>query len=152
KMGITFIYRLQTETGATVPEIVKAYTLASHVFDTHELQKMIENLDFKLPMDDQYEMLSNVRHLISLTTRWFLHSAYLKENLANTIHAYTMRIKKLEPLIPELMGGVTKKYLESLVEKFLAVGLSKNSAQRIAVSRAIYTALNIIYVSIENKF
>lgn len=152
KMGITFIYRLQVETGATIAEIIRAYTLASHVFDTHELQKMVENLDFKLPMDEQYEMLMNIRHLISLTTRWFLHSVYLREDLSQTIYCYTTRVKKLEEIIPELMGGATKKYLTSLTEKFVSLGISKTIARRIAVSRAIYTSLNIIYVAIENKF
>ena len=36
-MGITFVYRLQMETGATIPEIVRAYTVAVQVFDPRVL-------------------------------------------------------------------------------------------------------------------
>src|SRR5579872_1622368 len=40
-VGITFIYRLQTETGATVPEIVRAYTVAANAYESEKLQQLI---------------------------------------------------------------------------------------------------------------
>lgn len=152
EMGITFVYRLQMETGATVEEIVRAHAVASHIFETQEIQKLIESLDFKIPMADQYEMLYNIRNLINLATRWFLHSHHLKEDLQKTINHYSKRIKSLEDLIPNLMAGFTKQYLESLTETFLKSGLPLEIARRIATYRAIYTALNIIDVATQHNF
>jgi len=152
EMGITFVYRLQIETGATVEEIIRAHAVSSRIFGTSELQKTIEALNFKIPMVDQYEMLFNIRHLINLSTRWFLHGNHLKGDLAKLISHYSCHIKTLAELIPTLMSGLTKRYLTELTERFLKVGLPIHTARRIATFRAIYTSLNIIDVATINKF
>lgn len=152
EMGITFVYRIHLETGASVEEIIRAHAIASRVFGTHELQKMVESLDFKIPMNQQYEMLFNIRKLINISTRWFLLSPYLKDDLKKTIDYYSSAVKALEDPISLLMAGFTKEYLESLTEQFAKVGLSKELAGRIATFRAMYTALNIIEVANKNNF
>lgn len=152
EMGITYVYRLQMETGATVEDIVRAYTVASRIYGTQELQRLIHSLDFKLAMNDQYDMLYNIRQLINLSTRWFLHSNHLRGDLEKVIEHYAVRIKALESLIPTLMGGYTRKYLESISDKFTKAGLSTEVARRIATHRAIYTSLNIIEVATKNDY
>src|SRR3990167_1713752 len=151
-MGITFVYRIQIETGASIPEIIIAYTVASHIFATESLQTLIASLDFKISMAEQYEMLFNIRNLISLSSRWFLQTPYLKKDLQNLIEHFAVHVKTLETAIPDLMGGLTKQYLASLTEKFLKASLSKEAARRIAAFRAIYTALNIIDVATQHQF
>jgi glutamate dehydrogenase len=151
EMGITFVYRIQAETGAPVEEIIRAYTLASSIFETPQLQQLVVSLDFKVDSNEQYAMLYNIRHLINLATRWFLHSRYLKQHLQSVIDHFRPRVKTLEPLIPSLMGGATKDYLHALTQQFTKDGLPKEAAQRIATFRAIYTALNIIEVATSYK-
>ncbi len=151
-MGITFVYRLQMETGANIEDIIRAYIVSSRAFGMIELQKVIEGLSFKIPFHEQYDMLYNLRYLINLASRWFLHGRHLKENLETLIDHYSPRIKALEKMIPDLMSGMTKQYLESLADKFFSVGLSKEMAYQIATYRAIYTTLNIIEVSTKNNF
>ena len=152
RMGFTFVYRLQMETGATIAEIVKAYTVSAHIFNAFELQKLIESLDYKVPLAEQYDMLYSVRQLINLSTRWFLHGTHLQGNLANLISHYAERIKILEVLTPNLMSGATKKYLTDLKLRFIEAGVPAKVAQHIATYRAIYTSLNIIEVSTRHKF
>lgn len=152
EMGITFVYRLQIETGANVEEVVRAHAIASRIFQTTELEQTIKSLDFKIPMNEQYEMLFNIRNLINLSTRWFLHKDHTARDIENEITHYASRISILENLIPDLMAGYTKQYLESIIEKFMKAGLPTEVARRIATYRAIYTSLNIIQVATENKF
>ena len=114
EMGITFVYRLQMETSATVPEIIRAHTVASHIFGSNELQILIESLDFKISMPEQYEMLYNIRNLINISTRWFLQGDRVDGDLYLLIEQYSVRVKELEDLTPLLMGGFTKNYLEKL--------------------------------------
>ena len=152
QMGITYAYRLQVETGSTIPEITRAYVVASSIFGSEKVQSEIEALDFKIPLTTQYDMLYSIRHLVNLSSRWFLHSNYLKQDLESLIHHFSERIKKLESLIPTLMGGRTKNYLESLVSQFTQTGLPQDLATRIATYRAIYTSLNIIDVATKNRF
>jgi glutamate dehydrogenase len=152
QMGFTYVYRIHVETGASVDEIIRAFATSSHIFDISGVQKSIEALDFKIPMNEQYEMLYHIRNLLNLSTRWFLHNSYAKNDLKTTIEKYVTPIKILEKLIPNLMVGHTKQYLQSLTEKFLQVGLPKELAKHIATYRGMYTALNIVDVATKNKF
>ena len=152
QMGMTFVYRLQTESGAAVADIIRAFTIAANIFDAFSLRRLIESLDYKIPMSTQYEMLFNIRHLINLAARWFLHSHYLHQPLEHTIKHFAPRVKQLETVIPAMMTGLTKKYLRTLIEQFLQAGLSSTIAQRIATYRAMYTALNVIDIASQHKF
>src|SRR3990167_8393201 len=152
EMGITFIYRMQTETGASIHEIIKAYFVSSHIFDSAAIRQVIESLDFKISAKDQFDMLFNVRNLISLSTRWFLRSSHMKGDLTRLIAHYSKRLMILEKRLPQLMGGKTKDYLTNLVTQFVHAGLPKHSARRIATFRAIYANLNIISVATDHQF
>lgn len=151
-MGITFMYRMLTETGLTIPDIARAYTIAANVYQTDALQKLIDSLQDKVSVQTQYELLHHVRQLLNLATRWFLHNKRLDGGIAKNITHYGQSISKLEKLVPKLMGGVTKEYLEKIINQFVSIGIEKNMAQKIAVTRALYTALNIIEVATQNKF
>jgi len=147
EMGITFMYRLQIETGASIENIAKAYTIASHIFNTRELHKTIDSLNFEIPLSVQYETFFHIRNLINLASRWFLRGGRMNDKIESIIAFYAARVQKLENVIPTLMGGLTEQYLKSITEEFMQHGLSKELAHRVATCRAIYTALNIIEVS-----
>ncbi|MBA3661295.1 MAG: NAD-glutamate dehydrogenase [Gammaproteobacteria bacterium] len=151
-MGITFVYRMQIETGASIPEIIRAHAVAANVFGTKDIRMLIEGLDFKIQMSEQYEMLYNIRHLINLSTRWFLQGNHMRGNLQSIIDHYATHISTLKDLTPSLMSGVTKDYLETLTTRFMAAGLLEGTAKKIATYRAIYTSLNIIDVATRYKF
>jgi len=152
EMGITFVYRISVETGATIAEIIKAHAIATRIFEAHTLEKFIESLGFKISIDLQYELLHYVRMLLNLSTRWFLRSRYMKDDIEETIEHFASRIKKVRSIIPQLMVGSTKEYLDKLTEHFVASGLSQEDAYNIAVYRALYISLNIIEVSAAHQF
>lgn len=152
EMGITFVYRLQTETGATIDEIIRAHAVASNIFGTKEVKKLVESLDYKIPISEQYSMLYQIRNLINLATRWFLHSPLIKQDLEPLIDHFSKQIRYLEPVTPKLMGGAIKGYLEKLITDFVHIGLSRDMAKRIATYRAIYTSLNIIDVATQHNY
>lgn len=152
EMGVTFVYRMSVETGASIRDIIRAYTLASESFRSDELRSLILSLNFKIPIQAQYDMLYQIRTLIGLATRWFLFSKHLNEDLALTIKHFSHHIKKLEDLVPVLMGGQTKEYLEKISSEFAEAGLPYDIAKRVATYRAIYTALNIIEVATDHHF
>jgi glutamate dehydrogenase len=152
EMGITFVYRMASETSASICDVIRGYTLASGVFKSDELRRLILSLNFKIPVTVQYEMLYHIRTLIGLATRWFIYSKHINEDLATTIKHFSAGVEELEELVPVVMGGQTKEYLEKLTNEFAELGLPKDIARRVATYRAIYTTLNIIEVATEHKF
>lgn len=150
--GINFVYQTQMETGASVEEIIRSYYIVSHIFDTNVLQRIVEEFDFKISLAEQFGIITNLHNLVKLSIRWFLQENIIKGDLKTVIEKYTTYIKTLEEIIPDLMGGETKSYLNALTEKFLKSGLPKKIARKIATYRAIYTSLNIIKVATMNDF
>lgn len=151
RMGITFVQSLQSETGATVAEIVKAYAVASEAFEIPALQKMIEQLDFQISVSLQYELLHHLRRLMMISTRWFLQEKRLQKDTEQIIQHYQKNIQILEPVIPQLMVGMTKNYLDALTDQFMSAGLTQAFAKRVAVARALYASLNIIEIATSQK-
>lgn len=152
EMGMTFIHREKTETGASIPEVVRMYVISSEIFKSNEIRETIDALNFSVPANLQYELLHHVRHLINLSTRWFLRSRYLTKNISETIQHFMVPIEKLIPMLPELMSGTTKDYLDMLAEKFASNGIPKATAERLASYRAIYIFLNVVEVATRHKF
>ncbi len=150
-VGITFVYRLQTETGASIPDIVRAYTIAANAYDTSRLQKLIDSLNFKISIKIQYELFHNIRQLLNLATRWFLRGNRMQSDIKKTIAHYANSIAKLEDIVSLLMVGATKEYMEKIISQFVEAGLPKNVAKKIAIARGMYTALNVIEVATQNK-
>lgn len=150
--GISFVYQTQMETGASIEEIIRAYYIVSNIFEINDLQRVVEELDFKISLSEQFDIITNLHNLVKLSIRWFLQETDLHQDLQSIIENYIHWIKILEKLIPDLMGGETKEYLDGLTKRFHKIGLPKAVAKRIATYRAIYTSLNIIKVATKYNF
>ena len=109
-------------------------------------------MSFKVPAKLRYDLLHHIRHLLNLSTRWFLRSSYLKNEVEETIGHFAIPIRQLEPMVTDLMSGMTKAYLQSLIEHFTAEGIPLGTATRIATYRAIYILLNVVEVATEHHF
>ena len=152
EMGITFVYRLHQETGVSVANIIRAHAISSCIFASKESEKLIESLNFKVPFSLQYDLLHHIRHLLNLSTRWFLYRPSYNKNIAGTIDHFAVRVKKIGKIVPDLMVGQTKTYLLSLTEQFISSGISEEIACYMATYRALYTTLNIIEISTKYNF
>jgi len=151
-MGITFVYRMQIETGASVSDVVRAYSITLNIYSIAAFQERVESLRSKIPLKTQYELFGHIRRLQNLSTRWFLRSNRLNGQVGDIIKHYAAPIKEIETYVPKLMVGTTRQYLEMLTAQFMKAGLEEDLAEKIAVNRALYTALNIIEVATEHHF
>jgi glutamate dehydrogenase len=152
RVGITFFYRLQLETGASIPDIARAYTVAAQIYETELLYKFIFSLGSQLTIEVQYEIFHHIRQLLNLASRWFLYNQRLSGDNHKLIQQYSKSIKQLQEFIPGLMAGITKEYMTNLENQFVNAGLDKKHAKRIAITRPMYTALNISEVAAQNQF
>lgn len=151
-MGFTYVFRVQAETGAPIEEIIRAFLVATAIFDAKTLRGLVESFGFKMPLSEQYDMLFQIRNLINLATRWFLHNKRLKSGIKDIINTYRTHVTNIEKHVPTLMGGYTKAYLDKLENRFKELGIPTEHAERIATYRAMYTTLNIIEVAESNHF
>src|SRR5690606_10233093 len=79
RMGVTFVYRLQDETGDSVESIVRAYVIACRTLEIDETWRAVQALDLKVPSSLQTKMLMMLVRLTRYAARWFVRNC--KANL-----------------------------------------------------------------------
>jgi glutamate dehydrogenase len=152
QMGAVFIYRMIDETGASVAEIMRAYFAVYEIFKIGELQNLITKLDYQINSEMQIDMLLHIKRLGRRATRWLIRNRRMQLDVHSNIEYFQDGVNKLETVIPSLMVGVTKDYMDHLTQQFVEAGLSIEGASRIAGCRAMYTALNIVDVTKQYQF
>ncbi len=147
-MGITFVYQMADEVRATTADIVSAYVVAREIFDLETYWTAIESL--KIAVDLQMEMTLQVVRLIRRTVRWILRNDHGDINVAATID-YFKGIKQLDKRLPDLLVGAERTYFESKRDEWVAAGVPIAIASKVAITRSLYSALNIIKTSKEQS-
>jgi len=97
-------------------------------------------------------MLLHVKRLGRRATRWLLRNRRTQLDVQENINYFGEGVTQLVEVIPSLMVGVSREYMETLIQSFVEAGLPSNVATRIAGCRAMYTALNIIDVTKQRNF
>ena len=82
RVGSTFVHRMQEETGARAPDVVRAYLLTREIFDFVSFWQALEGLDNKVPHAVQSEMLIDSERLMVRATLWFLRYRNLNVDIA----------------------------------------------------------------------
>jgi len=152
RVGSTFVHRIQEQTGARPPEIVRAYLLTRETFDFVSLWKEIEALDNVVADQTQSDMIIHAGHLIVRGALWFLRNRRAPtSDLAAIISYFAPSVAQLRARLPELLAPEDSKSLSEATERWMAVGVPGELAMRVASLDALYSALDIVEVANEAK-
>ncbi|NNM58475.1 MAG: NAD-glutamate dehydrogenase [Legionellales bacterium] len=152
-MGITFIDRIVEETGASIDSIIRSYIIAQEVFQAHNLWEAIEELDYQIDTNVQYEMMQNVTRLLRRAARWFLRNHRNELNdIAGVIELYQEEVLKLYDSMPPLLSGAAKNYYNHFYKIYHEAGVPEALSRRVAVTITMFAALDLIAASNENGF
>ncbi len=111
--GISFVFRAVEETGASAPDVIRAYVVVREAFGLPALWRSVEALDNQLPTKAQTTVYLEVRRLVDRAVRW------LVTNRRSPLDV-TAEIARLKPalskLLPELADLVRGRERETLLE------------------------------------
>ncbi|MBM3488316.1 MAG: NAD-glutamate dehydrogenase, partial [Alphaproteobacteria bacterium] len=107
RMGPTFVFELAERTGATAPDIVRAYLVARQVLDARALWAAVEALDNRLEAGCQTRLHLDIQAVLRRLTLWFLRNAPRPLDVAGAIAAFAPGTAALAAangsLVPEAM-------------------------------------------------
>ena len=150
-MGITFVYQMRDETSLPMDTIVHGYVISQRIFNMTETRLEINALDYKVNPDIQTDMMLEMVTLVRRSTRWFLRNKRLSIDIGTVIQDFAPHVAVLYQLLPKLLIGTEKENFDNNVEEFIAANVPQSLAMRVASSRYIYSALNIIQVAAEQN-
>lgn len=151
EMGIIFTHRLQNETGASVPSIVRAYTVAQKVFEMREIFSMIEALDYKIAAHKQIDMMWQVARMIRRATRWFLRNKRLEQDITLNIQRYAPGVAALSNNMSQWLTGKTLDQQKQLSNALKEEGIPDEVAQKIANNNVMFSALDIVEAALNTN-
>jgi len=145
--GITFAFRAQEETGATIPEIVRAYTVAREVFGFDQLWADIAALDNRVPTRAQTELYLEGRRLIDRVVRWLLQSRRSALDVAQEIERFRPAVAALSLKIPQFLRGTELAWLRRRVEELTAPGVPDELGEQVASLLAAFSLLDVVDIA-----
>ena len=150
-MGINFVDRLLTSTGADIEHVVRAYILARDIFNLQPLWHEIEALDYQVSADIQQEMMHDLQHLIRRVARWFVRNRQGTLDCAGEAEHFSPCLAKLVPDLGVLLSGKPLSEWQGARDRYTDAGVPEALALRIAGSRALYPLLGVIEVAHDCK-
>ncbi len=141
RVGSTFVHRLTEATGATAPQIVRAYLATREVFGYVPLWQKIEALDNQVSDPVQAEMVMDLGRLITRATTWFLRSKRLEEPMEQLVKRFIPAVEVLcQRLVPESRAS-------ERVAGWARAGVPADLAQRVGISDGLFTALDVAEIA-----
>jgi glutamate dehydrogenase len=138
RAGMTFVFRLREETGATAPDIVRAHEAARAIFDQDALWREIEALDGQVGVDVQTAMYLASRRLVERASRWLLRQRPRPLPVGATVANFAVPVARLGS-----MAALSDR-IEPAAARYASQGVPRELALKVAALERLPAALDIV--------
>ncbi|RKS72591.1 glutamate dehydrogenase [Motilibacter peucedani] len=147
RAGVTFAFRAQEETGASVADVVRAYVVVREVFGLDALWREVEGLDGVADTGAQTALVLETRRLVDRATRWFLQSRPPGLDVEQEVARYASTVRELSAEVPRLVGAEAAARLRTLGARLAAPGVPAELADRVAALLDVFALLDVVEVA-----
>jgi glutamate dehydrogenase len=148
--GITSLFRLKEETGASPAELARAHTVASRVYDVASTWAAVEALDNKVAAEAQNRMRLESRKLTERVTRWFLQNRRPPLDIRKQIAHFRDGVADVVAHLPKVLKGVDLTRMEKTRDELIAAGVPEELAVSVAGMPTAFAALDVCEVAAES--
>lgn len=150
-MGLGFIHRLQDETGAAVPEIIRGYIAAREIFRANRFREAVAALNFIVPAEIQTTMFHELNRLVRRGTRWFLRHRIGSMDVEEVIKHFTPKMQLVKEGLHHALQGSSEEYLLEFAKELMAENVPEETALLTAQMGAMFSALDIVDAAITHS-
>jgi glutamate dehydrogenase len=147
RVGSTFVHRMQEETGARAPDVVRAYLIVREAFGFVALWRAIEALDDQVADEVQTAMIIDGGRLIVRGTLWFLRQRQHLADLGAAIAHFKAGADRVSALFPEVLPAAEQAAFRQAAARLEKAGAPPQLAGRIAGVESLFNALDIVEVA-----
>ncbi len=140
-LGITVAQRLAQSTGASFPEIAKAYITARDALDFESFQELLTHTAGQISAADQLQLFGNMNRRLRRATRWFLRNRRQGINPGGEVPQFKQGLSQVLIGLTKLTSGRTKMLFDEHLAQFAQLGLPKFWAQRLAMPDNLFSGL-----------
>ncbi|WP_114905417.1 NAD-glutamate dehydrogenase [Ornithinimicrobium murale] len=147
--GITFAFRCIEETGATVPQIARAFVVCREVFDMSGFMAAVEALDNQVPTQLQTKLYLEFRRLMDRSVRWFLNNQSLTGQLDHEIARFSEAVRTLRTQLGGHLQAAERERFEHQAQEARDGGVPEELALWYAGLLDSFSVLDIVEVAEE---
>ncbi len=150
RMGATFLLRMQEDSGRSIGEIARAYTITRETLDARDLWAQIDALDGKVGDDTQIDALQVIWEAQRSFTRWLLARPGAIPAITTAVERYHDGFRDIragEGILPPSQ----RPAYEAARKEWRAKGLPAQLADQIAALPYLEASPNIIELARERK-
>jgi glutamate dehydrogenase len=145
--GTTFLFRMNEETGASVPDISQAWLVAREVCNMAEFWAQVERLDGQVSVATQVSLLLEGRKLTERAVRWLLQNRWPPFDIQATIDFFGDGVRAVSVSLPTLLSGRDLATFTERQEALVAREVPASLAERVAAMVPAYSAFDIVNVA-----
>ncbi|MBT1063767.1 NAD-glutamate dehydrogenase [Bowmanella sp. Y26] len=146
-MGLNFMHRLQEETGASVSEVVNAYSVVKGIFGMESVWREIEKLDNKIDANMQLAMLDDMRRSLRRASRWYLRHGNKGLSIDDAIAFYLPTMQDLSKNLQDYLVETEYKELEEKCRVMTEAGVPKDIAYKVASLSNLFSCLDLAQIA-----
>ncbi len=142
--GITFAFRLNEETGASVPDITPAWLVAREVFAMRDFWRQVTALDGTVDIGTQIGLLLEGRKLVERACRWLLYNRRPPVDITGCVDYLGSGVLAVRSGLPKLLVGREAETFEERRDAFMVRDVPAELAETVAGMVPSYSALDIV--------
>ncbi|HEV8276300.1 MAG TPA: NAD-glutamate dehydrogenase [Streptosporangiaceae bacterium] len=147
RSGTTFLFRMNEETGASVPDMSSAWLVAQEVFDMAGFCAQVEALNGQADVATQLALLLEGRKLTERAVRWLLHNRRPPFDIQATIDFLADGVSLVAASLPKLLAGRDLAGFRERQDAFRARGVPADLAERVAAMVPAYSAFDVVEIA-----
>jgi glutamate dehydrogenase len=142
--GTTFAFRLNEETGASVPDITRTWLVAREVFGMRAFWRQVIALDGTVDIGTQIALLLEGRTLTERACRWLLYNRRPPVDITGAVDHFTSGVLAVRSGLPKLLTGRDAETHQQRRDSFAGRGVPPELAETVAGMVPSYSAFDIV--------
>ena len=142
--GITFAFRLDEETGASVPDITRAWLVARVVFGMRDFWRQVTALDGTVDIGVQIALLLEGRKLVERACRWLLYNRRPPVDITGSVDYFGSGVLAVRSGLPKLLVGRDAETFEERRDAFMVRDVPAGLAETAAAMVPSCSAFDIV--------
>jgi glutamate dehydrogenase len=145
--GVSYAFRLAEEMSASATDAMRAFVVASGVFDLPSLTREIRALDNVIHADVADQMVLEARRLLDRASRWLLSNRPQPLAVGAELSRFAAPVQGLTGRVLTLLRGREREVVVEETEKLAGRGVPAELAGRISVLLNTYGLLDVIDIA-----
>lgn len=150
-MGLTFIHRMHSDTGATPGMISRALEVCLQLFDVPKIWKEIEQLDGLIPGEEQRNLMDDVARLVRRCCRWLLKNHRAHIDVESMVEKFKPEVDRFLKIAPDCFDSRAKQLKRQRMNHYIRKGVPKKLADKVTDFPNMSPILDIVHCSQANQ-